>query len=202
MNSSVFNFYNKTVLPGLVMLCLVMLNSANLYAQDAQPDAPPVKVSEVKVLGLSLLSANKKDVSKHLNDLGGFTQERSTQGHNNISRFFPISNQRDSYDFTFRFNTAGSITSVKRLYRPYSLQHSNQRTPLQTKDIALSFITQIGQPSFINRKGNGGPNTYLSYVWQDDQLKITVDREGSEKHGDVFVEYQVKGNDPFLLAKK
>lgn len=165
----------------------------NLFAEETSK----TPVSEVRVLGLNLIESDPKSVRKHLQALGGFLQAKSTIKQTNIDKFFPWSNQRDSYHIIFRYNASGKITSVKRLYRPYSLEVANKRSAIATKDIAQSLIQQLGQPNTVIRKGWGGTQKYHAYTWKDDKVTIRVDREGSERLGNVFIEYIVNIHDPY-----
>lgn len=170
----------------------------NLFAEEASKKA----ASEIRVLGLDLMESDPKSVRKHLQALGGFLQAKSTIKQTNIDKFFPWSNQRDSYYITFRYNASGKITSVKRLYRPYSLEVANKRTAIATKDIAQGFIQELGQPNSVIRKGWGGTQKYHAYTWKDDKVTIRVDREGSEKLGNVFIEYTINIHDPYEVVKE
>lgn len=179
-------------------LCLVILFAPNnLFAAEGETEGDNKPVSEIKLLGINLLEANLTSIRQHLNNLGGFLQAKSTIKQTNTDKFFPWSNNRDSYYFQFRYNHAGKVTSVKRLYRPYSILQSNRRSAIQTKDIALELTKRLGQPTSIIRKGWGGTQNYTSYTWQDDKMTIKVDREGSELLGNVFVEYTVTVHDPY-----
>lgn len=176
----------------------LVLGSATVNAEEN--DIKPLKDTEF--LGLKLIDADLNSVRSHLWDVGGFMQAKTTVKQRNIDKFFPWSTIRDSYYVTFRYNHAGKVVSVKRLYRPYSIINSNKRTAIDTKDIALQLIETLGQPTSTKRKGWGGTLSYPSYVWQDETMKITVDREGSEALGNVFVEYIIKTNKRFEVIKE
>jgi len=93
------------------------------------------------------------------------------------------------------------VVSVRRVYRPYSIINSNKRSEITTRDVALKLIPELGQPTSTSRKGWGGGGPYQSYIWQDESMKITVDREGSEKLGNIFVEYIIKPHKRYLVIK-
>ena len=183
-------------LPPLLILSFAILLFAATVPYSAHA-AEKTAVSEVKVLGLDLLEADPKKVRKQLTNIGGFLQSKTTANQTNLDKYFPWSSNRDSYYFLFRFNHAGKVTSVKRLYRPYSLEQANKRTPIQTRDVASDLIKQLGQPTFVIHKGWGGSPNYRAYTWQDDKMTITIDREGSERFGNVFVQYTVNIHDPY-----
>jgi len=134
-------------------------------------------------------------------DIGGFLQAKSTVQQRNIDKFFPWSTIRDSYHVTFQYNHAGDVVSVKRVYRPYSLLNNNKRSPINTKDVALKLIPDLGQPTQTVRKGWGGGLSYPSYTWQDETMQISIDREGSEKLGNVYIEYVIKTKDRYAVVK-
>lgn len=161
----------------------------------------PVDLTTVAVLGIKPAEFNIPKIREHLWNIGGFMQARSTLKQRNIDKFFAWSRIRDSYYLEVRYNHIGNVTSLKRLYRPYSIEQSNKRTAISTKDVALELIGQAGQPSRMVRKGWGGSLTYSSFEWEDDNIKIVVDREGSEKLGNVFVEYIVKNQSPYAIAQ-
>ncbi|MBN2865552.1 MAG: hypothetical protein JXK16_06040 [Thiotrichales bacterium] len=161
----------------------------------------PVDLTTVAVLGIKPAEFNIPKIREHLWNIGGFMQARSTIKQRNIDKFFAWSRIRDSYYLEVRYNHIGNVTSLKRLYRPYSIEQSNKRTAISTKDVALELIGKAGQPSRMVRKGWGGSLTYSSFEWEDDNIKIVVDREGSEKLGNVFVEYIVKNQSPYAIAQ-
>jgi len=160
-----------------------------------------VELKNVTILGIEPSSYNIAKVREHLWNIGGFLQARPTVRQRNIDKFFTWSRIRDSYYLEFRYNHIGNVTSVKRLYRPYSTEQTNRRSSITTKDVALKLITDIGQPHTTERKGWGGSLAYSSFIWEDDNMKIVVDREGSEKLGNVFIEYTVKNESPYAIAQ-
>ncbi|MEA3404472.1 MAG: hypothetical protein U9R28_01895 [Pseudomonadota bacterium] len=160
-----------------------------------------VDLNKVTVLGIEPTSYNIAKVREHLWNIGGFLQARSTIRQRNVDKFFAWSRIRDSYYLEFRYNHIGNVTSVKRLYRPYSTEQTNRRSAITTKDVALELTADLGQPHSTQRKGWGGTLAYSSFVWEDDNMRIVVDREGSEKLGNVFVEYTVKKESPYAIAQ-
>ncbi|MCF6298595.1 MAG: hypothetical protein L3J01_01805 [Thiomicrorhabdus sp.] len=164
--------------------------------------AETVPASELKVLGISLMEADITSVRSHLWDIGGYLQAKGSVKQHNYDKFFPWSTMRDSYYILFRYNHAGKITSVKRLYRPYSIEQSNRRSAIKTRDIALPLIQKLGQPTHIQTKGWGGTLRYRAYTWKDDKVTITIDREGGEKLGNIFIQYTVNIHDPYEVVKK
>ena len=174
------------------------LNPATAETNDEKLSKP---LNEVEFLGLNLVQANLNTVRSHLWNIGGFLQAKSTVQQRNIDKFFPWSTIRDSYHVTFQYNHAGDVVSVKRVYRPYSLLNNNKRSPIDTKDVALKLIPDLGQPTQTVRKGWGGGLSYPSYTWQDETMKISVDREGSEKLGNVYIEYVIKTKNRYAVVK-
>ena len=181
------------------LICL-FLGSAVQLSQAAEPIVKPI--SQVEVLGLELISADLDKVRTHLWDIGGFLQAESTMRQRNLDKFFTWSNIRDSYYLQFRYNNSGKVTSVKRLYRPYSQESTHSNNEIQTRDVALQIIQKIGQPTSMIKKGWGGSQKYSAYTWQDDKVTVKVDREGSTKLGNVYIEYIIDINDPFEVIKK
>ena len=161
----------------------------------------PTDLKSVTVLGINPAEFNKIKVHEHLWNIGGFMQARSTFKQRNVDKFFAWSRIRDSYYLEVRYNPIGNVTSIKRLYRPYSTEHVNKHSPISTKEVAVKLIEQAGQPNRMVRKGLGGSLAYSSYEWEDDNIKIVVDREGSDKLGNVFVEYIVKNESPYAIAQ-
>ena len=159
-------------------------------------------VKDVSFLGMKLLEQDLNGVRNQLWNIGGFLQDPSTTKQRNIDKFFTWSNIRDSYYVEFRYDNAGKVASAMRLYRPESILNANKRTPIETRDIALEIIAQIGQPTQVIRKGWGGSPSYRSYIWKDDELTVIVDREGSEIYGNVFVKYIVNKVDPYFVEPK
>ncbi|WEJ61536.1 hypothetical protein [Thiomicrorhabdus lithotrophica] len=190
-------FQITTLILGLFLV--TFLNQAIAETTEEKTSKP---LNEVKFLGLNLVQANLDTVRSHLWDIGGFLQAQSTVRQRNIDKFFPWSTIRDSYHITFRYNHAGDVVSVKRVYRPYSLINNNKRSPINTKDIALKLIPDLGQPTQTVRKGWGGGPSYPSYTWQDETMQISIDREGSEKLGNVYIEYVIKTKDPYEVIKE
>lgn len=196
-----------SILPSILMRLITRLTlsssiliSSICVAQAAEIAVKPI--SEVEFLGLDLIKADLNTVRSHLWDIGGFLQAKTTVKQRNVDKFFTWSNLRDSYYVQFRYNHAGKVTSVKRLYRPYSQASAHPNNEIKTKDIALQLIKEVGQPTSVTRKGWGGTLKYAAYTWQDDRVTIKVDREGSTKLGNVFIEYIIDINDPFEVNKE
>lgn len=164
-------------------------------------DERPKPIDQITFLGLTLTDNDLDSVRKQLWDIGGFKQAKSTKRQRNIDKFFTWSRMRDSYYVEFRYDNAGKITSAFRLFRPQSILFENRRTPISTKAVAQTIVKQIGQPTGIVRKGWGGSPDYTAYIWQNDQLTVEVDREGSERYGNVFIRYTVN-RDPYFVAEK
>ncbi|WP_019556232.1 hypothetical protein [Thiomicrorhabdus arctica] len=181
------------------LMCLFFVSSVQI-SQAAEPTVKPI--SQIKFLGLELATANLDTVRRHLWDIGGFLQARTTVRQRNLDKFFAWSNIRDSYYVQFRYNNSGKVTSVKRLYRPYSQESVHPFNEIQTRDIALQLIQKVGQPTSMIKKGWGGSQKYPAYTWRDDKVTIKIDREGSTKLGNVFIEYIIDINDPFVVTKQ
>lgn len=158
-------------------------------------------LSNTEFLGLKLTEADINNVRSHLWDIGGFLQAKSTMRQRNIDKFYPWSTIRDSYYVLFEYNHAGKVVKVTRLYRPYSTEQNNSRQAISTREVALELINNLGQPTNIQRKSWGGTPSYLSYIWQDENMVVTVDREGGEYLGNVFIEYTLKNNKRYEVLK-
>jgi len=183
----------------LITITLLLPTAFITIHAEETVNIKPLK--DVEFLGLKLIDANLNSVRSHLWDVGGFLQAQTTVKQRNIDKFFPWSTIRDSYHVTFQYNHSGKVVSVTRLYRPYSTENSNNRRNITTKDIALQLIPELGQPTSVKRKGWGGGLSYPSYAWQDEDMIITLDREGSEKLGNIFVQYTVKSNKRYAVVK-
>ncbi len=183
----------------IFLTCLFLVSSI----QASQAEQPSVKpISQIEFLGLELITADLNKVRSHLWDIGGFLQAKTTVRQRNLDKFFAWSNIEDSYYVQFRYNNSGKVTSVKRLYRPYSQESAHPNNEIKTHDIALQLIQKVGQPTSMVKKGWGGSHKYPAYTWQDDKVTIKVDREGSTKLGNVFIEYIIDINDPFEVIGK
>lgn len=180
---------------GLLSLLLSPLS----FAEEA-PVEKTIKLEELYILGLQPAKSNLNEVREHLWNIGGFRQAKSTIRQRNLDKFFSVSRIRDSYYIEFRYNHAGSVTSVKRLYRPYSVENVNRRTPIQTRDVALELSQQLGPATNTQHKRWGGSLGYRSYIWENDMMRVVVDREGSELLGNVFIEYTIKAQSPYAIA--
>lgn len=191
----------KNKLLYLITSLLLIFSLHSAYAEES-PENTNKPLKDIEFLGLKIAEANINSVRSHLWDIGGFLQAKTTVRQRNIDKFFPWSTIRDSYHVTFRYNHAGNVISVVRLYRPYSNESSNRRTQISTKEIALKLIADLGQPSEIKRKGWGGMPSYPSYTWQDENMIIEVDREGSEYLGNVFVKYTIKTQKPYEVIRQ
>lgn len=181
------------------MTCLIFASTIQI-GQAAEPIVKPI--SQIEFLGLELITVNIGTVRRHLWDIGGFLQAETTVRQRNLDKFFTWSNIRDSYYVQFRYNNSGRVTSVKRLYRPYSQESAHPNNEIHTRDIALQLIQKVGQPTSMIKKGWGGSQKYPAYTWQDDKVTIKIDREGSTKLGNVFIEYIIDINDPFEVNKE
>lgn len=180
-------------------LIAAVLQMAVISVEAADEENPPL--AQVTLLGIELATANLNQVREQLWDIGGFMQARSTVRQRNIDKFFTWSRIRDSYYVEFRYNNSGNVTSVKRLYRPYSIEHQNRRSAITTDEVAEKLSADLGQP-FMARKGWGGSLSYSSYRWEDDKIQVLIDREGGEQLGNVFVQYTIKEQSPYAVAQK
>lgn len=169
-----------------------------LYAQVYASEPDPIAPKDAQFLGLTVAEMNAKTVRRQLWQIGGLKVSRSTRYQHNIDKFFPRSRLEDSYNLTFYYNDLGDVTRFRRLYRPYSSRADNNGQRLSTRTLAMELAAVFGRAR-IERKGYGGFRPYLSYVWEDDVVKIRVDRLESHSLGDVFVEYRLKQNDPYAV---
>lgn len=153
-------------------------------------------IDNVKILGVRIVDQKVETVRQLLWDLGGFLQAKSTLKQKNVDKFFTWSQIKDSYYIEFRYNPAGNVTLVKRLFRYASPLYHNKLHPIDTREVAREIVAQIGLPTQIVRKSWGAGPSYNSYLWDSEKVKVTVDREGSDYYGNIFVEYKNK-IDPF-----
>jgi len=153
-------------------------------------------IDEVKILGVTVVDQDVMTVRKLLFDLGGFSQAKSTLRQKNIDKFYPVSQIRDSYYIEFKYNAEGQVHTVTRLLRYVSAGYNNRLFPIRTREIASEIASQIGQPTKIVRKSWGSGPSYNSYIWEGEKIIVTIDREGSDYYGNIFVRYNNKV-DPF-----
>ncbi len=158
------------------------------------------KINQASFLGLPVLKTDVNKVRDQLWDIGGFVQARSTKQKRSVDIFFMSYRLKDSYKIEFTYRSAGDLLSIRRLYLPQSIFHKNKRTYIQTREIANDLSEQLGKPTKI-RRVSGNSRAYSAYEWETDKLKITLDREGSEYLGNIFVSYQVK-KDPYFVPPK
>lgn len=168
---------------------IAVTNMFNL-AQAQQPEP-------VTLVGIDLLSADQTSVRTHLRQIGGFQQQRATFSHPNVDKFFPVSNLRDSYYIEFRYDANGQIVSAKRLYRRSGLRLINEYRDLTTQDLARLLANELGQPPQVRRKQHEGNPSYPSYIWQKDEITITLEHQGNNSMHPIFVEYTL-ARDPFV----
>lgn len=185
------------------LFVLLFLSSA-LSLNVAFAEEAPIKPAEAKLFDLPLQKITQKELNEHFAKIGGFKQSRSSYGQKHFDRYYSPSQLEESYYLDFRFNSEGQLTSATQLYRPFNHspeisvdQNSQQLTP---RRLAMRFVEQYGQPTAIERKGWGGFSQYNAYFWEDETLKITIDRQGSESLGTIFVRYEIK-NIPLYLAQ-
>ncbi len=199
-----FSVFEQAGLPNarLYWLWLLSLFFWTLPHSSQAEEAVTTPVSQVKFLGLELLSADVESVRSHFWDIGGFSQARATVRQRNVDKFFSWSRIRDSYYVQFRYNPSGKVISVKRLYRPYSQNSGQPNNEIHSGDIALELMQMIGPPTRILKKGWGSSQKYSAYTWQDEKLTIKIDREGGSKLGNTYIEYTVNTNDPFEVAQQ
>lgn len=169
------------------LLAWAIPDAAN--SADSQTIKP---LNEVTFLGLPVVGAKKSEVISHLWALGGFTQARSTLQKKAYDRFFTKYRLEDSYFVAFRYTAQQELVTAKRLFRPRSIAFQNQRSLIKTKQVADEIASEIGPPTRIERRQWGGLPAYNAYIWENDQVKVTVDREGSEWSGNIFALYEVK----------
>lgn len=155
------------------------------------------QINQASFFGLKLLDSDISKVRDQLWNIGGFKQARSTKRKRAIDKFFISYHVKDTYYIEFRYTSSGKLLSAKRLYKPQSIHFKNKRTPIQTREIALDLIAELGQPTQITTVAGFRP--YSKFKWETDKIKVIIDREGSEYSGNVFISYQVK-TDPYFVA--
>lgn len=156
---------------------------------------------QAELLGIKLTEADMKSVRAHLRDLGGFKQDRATADHHNMDKFFAYSNLRDSYYVQFRYDANGKVVSAKRLLRRSGNHFNNDYRDVETQQVARQLIETYGQPNQVIRKSLNGLPSYASFVWQDEEVRITVDRVGSDRYAPIFIEYEVS-TDPYVAKRE
>lgn len=199
--------YKKTNSMALFLTAFFLLFADQSLAEEINNSEAVKEViapKDIKIFDLPLLTSTQKLVNSHFAAIGGFKQSRTSFGEKHYDKFYSHSQLADSYYLDFRFNNAGQVTSITQLYRPYnhSTIHSvdqNSRA-LTTKRLAQKFVAKLGQPTAMERKGWGGFKPYVAYIWEDDAVKIIIDRQGSESLGKVFMRYEIKNN-PVHLAR-
>lgn len=162
-----------------------------------------VEPKEAKLFDMPLFEATRERVNQHFAKIGGFKQSRASFRKKHYDKFYSISQLADSYYLDFRFNSAEQLTLATQLYRPFNdslVQNIDRNSKmLTTRRLAVKMSEKYGPPTGIIRKGWGGFKTYNAYYWEDEQIKISIDRQGNEALGNVFVQYQMK-NIPSYLA--
>lgn len=176
-------------------LPLFLLLFLPLFSGFASADVK--KINQASFFGLTILDSDISQVRDQLWNIGGFKQARSTKRKRAIDKFFISYQAKDTYYIEFRYTSAGKLLSAKRLYRPQSIHFKNKRTAIQTREIALDLIKELGPPTQVKRIA--GHRSYSTFEWETDKIKVIVDREGSEYLGNVFISYQVK-TDPYFVA--
>ncbi|HEY9018982.1 hypothetical protein [Thiomicrospira sp.] len=164
----------------------------------ALAQTPP---QQAELLGIKLTEADMNSVRVHLRNLGGFKQDRATADHRNMDKFFAYSNLRDSYYVQFRYDANGKVVSAKRLLRRSGTHFNNDYRDLETQQVARQLIEVYGQPNQVIRKSLNGLPSYASFVWQDDAMRITIDRVGSDRYAPIFIEYEVN-TDPYIAKQE
>lgn len=179
------------------VFCLLVTTSSALPVQaKVFSDIGTTPIDEVELLGVKLVNQEFRTVRQLLWDLGGFRQAKSTLYQKNVDKFFPISQIRDSYYIEFRYNPQGRVTQVKRMFRYATPSYHNRLHPIRTWEVAEEIVSQIGLPTRIKRKSWGAGPSYNSYIWESEQITVTVDREGSDYYGNIYVEY-INKVDPY-----
>ena len=181
----------------LLLLFILPITAQGAETRETNSSA----IEEVTFLGIKMVGAKRDKIIDHLWAIGGFTQARSSMKKRGFDRFFSNYRLRDSYFIEFRYTSSKELVSAKRLFRPQSTLYKNRHDAIQTQQVASDIVQQIGQPTRVERKSWGGTPSYNAYIWENDQIKVTVDREGSEVLGNVFVLYEVK-TDPYFVAEK
>lgn len=185
------NLLKRAVVSSLVSLSLLAM-------PPALAQTPP---EQAELLGIKLTEADMKSVRAHLRNLGGFKQDRATADHRNMDKFFAYSNLRDSYYVQFRYDANGKVVSAKRLLRRSGTHFNNDYRDVETQQVARQLIQTYGQPNQVIRKSLNGLPSYASFVWQDDEVRITVDRVGSDRYAPIFIEYEV-ATDPYVAKQE
>lgn len=188
------------------LLCLILVTSVPLFsfAQEQNNQGEQISPKEITLFDLPLLKVTQKSLNKHFSNIGGFKQSRESFGKKHYNKYYSNTQIPHSYYLDFRFNAAGNLTTVTQLYRPYShyMNHAidNNSQQLTTKRLARKFVQKLGNPTRVERKGWGGFKPYISYVWEDEAMKITIDRQGEQALGNIFMRYQIK-NTPVFMAQ-
>lgn len=184
--------YRLRLLQPLMLSILIAPVMSSFGAEEMSAEKSVPKLEDITFLGAKLIEQDLNSMRKLLWKTGGFMQARSTIRQKNIDKFFPWSNLRDSYYIECRYTPEGKLSSLYRLYRPSSLELNNRRSGITTQEAAQLIQKKVKQAPIVITKSWGGSGTYRAYIWENDKIKITVDRQGSERWGNVFVLYQIK----------
>lgn len=184
--------YRLRLLQPLMLSILIAPVMSSFGAEETSAEKSVPKLEDITFLGAKLIEQDLNSMRKLLWNTGGFMQARSTIRQKNIDKFFPWSNLRDSYYIECRYTPEGKLSSLYRLYRPSSLELNNRRSGITTQEVAQLIQKKVKQAPIVITKSWGGSGTYRAYIWENDKIKITVDRQGSERWGNVFVLYQIK----------
>ena len=152
-------------------------------------------IEQINPIGLDLAATDVAGVRDHLWQLGGVSLARKSNGHN-FDKFFTRTRFEDSRYLTFRYDPQGQVVSFKRVYHPLKAKVRNQSRRVQTRDIAQKLAQTLGPATDRRYKTWAGMPGYSVYIWEDETLKIQIDRQGSDPMGDVYILYTLKARDP------
>jgi len=207
--ASAINFYaiqtvSQTISPALIFKLFKLLIFATVFTltltywsigQAAEPEAQ-IKPQQTTLFDLKILQTDQQAVLQHFSAIGGFQRYKISLKNGNFDKYYSHSQLNDSYYLDFRYNSAGQLVKVNLLYRPFSdkmqSRYAKGNAPLNTRTLALQFTQIYGPATLIQRKGWGGITTYDAYTWEDEQIKIQLDRQNNDPLGNILVSYQIK----------
>ena len=109
-----------------------------------------------------------------------------------IVRFYPRSVLREVYRVDFFYEDYEAFAGLRIVYRPFHADYSNKSQGIDIDAVVKQLSLTLGTPQTRIKRMVSGLPAYNAYQWEDDQVRILVDRESHHPGRPVVLQLNVK----------
>lgn len=148
--------------------------------------------ADYRLYNIPLVNADKTALHQSMIELGGFSLAAHSETFRSYLKYFPLYRGQESYSIEIWFDEQQKFEKLRRIYRTYYEPLNKSLHTLNERQILPLIQEKIGDtPPQVQRKTLGG-KSYNAYIWEDEQVRISLDRLGSDPFGNLVLEVSRK----------